>query len=81
MSASPAHDEPSAAPAVEVIAIEAQTLRDIERGEMRYCDVCGSEELFGCVAAVVLGYHRAELCRDCWQQLVDAVKIAARCVK
>jgi hypothetical protein len=67
------------APHVEVKNLRALTPDEMTSWDVRYCDICGDEQIFGCVAALHLGYMYLELCAACFRALdkgVDAVKVA-----
>jgi len=38
--------------------------------EVRFCDSCSAPQLWGCVAAVEIGWGYYELCEECLAELV-----------
>ncbi len=72
--------EPAAEPAipvpVRVYHLRELALEDLVTGDVRRCDACAQEQLYGCAVTVKIRYFMAELCEGCWADFraqVDAI--------
>lgn len=56
-------------PPVAVRRITAQTLEEVVDEDLRHCDGCASEQLYGCPYSVRIGWWAVELCAECAAKL------------
>ena len=52
-------------------AIVERSLDEITSQQPRVCDHCAQEQIYGCVAALVIGHQYLELCTACFAALHD----------
>ena len=52
--------------------LKALKLDSVESGDIRVCDHCGDEQLFGNSFALLIAWRTFELCRPCAQGFVKS---------